>query len=114
MREDGQISKRGANMAHFSKWVRPGYWRVTATANPESNVFVTAFTNGSKLVIVAINKTSAGVYLPVSVEGAGSGAFSTWVTDANRTLAPYNRVVMTNGAFNTELPAQSIRTFVTE
>lgn len=114
MREDGQISKRGANMAHFSKWVRPGYWRVTATANPESNVFVTAFTNGSKLVIVAINKTSAGVYLPVSVEGAGSGAFSTWVTDANRTLAAYNRVVMTNGSFNTELPAQSIRTFVTE
>lgn len=114
MREDGQISKRGANMAHFSKWVRPGYWRVTATANPESNVFVTAFTNGSKLVIVAINKSSAGVYLPVSVEGAGSGAFSTWVTDANRTLAAYNRVVMTNGSFNTELPAQSIRTFVTE
>lgn len=114
MREDGQISKRGANMAHFSKWVRPGYWRVTATANPESNVFVTAFTNGSKLVIVAINKTSAGVYLPFSVEGAGSGAFSTWVTDANRTLAPYNRVVMTNGSFNSELPAQSIRTFVTE
>jgi glucuronoarabinoxylan endo-1,4-beta-xylanase len=114
MREDGQISKRGANMAHYSKWVRPGYWRVTATANPESNVFVTAFTNGSKLVIVAINKTSAGVYVPFSVEGAGSGAFSTWVTDANRTLAPYNRVVMTNGAFGSELPAQSIRTFVTE
>ncbi len=114
MREDGQISKRGANMAHFSKWVRPGYWRVTATASPQSSVYVTAFTNGSKLVIVAINKTAAGVYLPFSVEGAGSGAFATWVTDANRTLAPYNRVVMTTGSFNAELPAYSIRTFVTE
>jgi glucuronoarabinoxylan endo-1,4-beta-xylanase len=114
MREDGQISKRGANMAHFSKWVRPGYWRVTATASPQSNVHITAFRNSSKLVIVAINKNASAVYLPFSVQDAGSGAFSTWVTDANRTLAAYNRVVMSNGSFGAELPAHSIRTFVTE
>lgn len=31
MKEDGTISKRGYNMAHFSKFVRPGYVRIDAT-----------------------------------------------------------------------------------
>lgn len=112
MREDGQISKRGANMAHFSKWVRPGYSRITATANPQSNVFITAFKSGSKIVIVAINKNTADVYLPFTIRDAGSGNLSTWLTDASRTLAPYTAVPMTNGSFGSQLPARSIRTFV--
>ncbi len=33
MKEDGTISKRGYNMAHFSKFVRPGYVRIDATKN---------------------------------------------------------------------------------
>ena len=113
MREDGQISKRGANMAHYSKWVRPGYQRITATANPQSNVYITAFKSGSKIVIVAVNKNSADVYLPFTVRDAGSGTFSTWLTDASRTLAAYTWVTMTSGSFSASLPAHSIRTFVT-
>jgi glucuronoarabinoxylan endo-1,4-beta-xylanase len=112
MREDGQISKRGANMAHYSKWVRPGYQRITATANPQSNVYITAFKSGSKIVIVAVNKNSADVYLPFTVRGAGSGTFSTWLTDASRTLAAYTSVTMSGGSFGASLPARSIRTFV--
>ena len=112
MREDGQISKRGANMAHYSKWVRPGYQRITATANPQSNVYITAFKSGSKIVIVAVNKNSADVYLPFTVRDAGSGTFSTWLTDASRTLAAYTSVTMTGGSFSASLPARSIRTFV--
>jgi glucuronoarabinoxylan endo-1,4-beta-xylanase len=112
MREDGQISKRGANMAHYSKWVRPGYQRITATANPQTGIFVTAFKSGSRLVIVVVNKNAAATYVPFTVRDAGSGSFSTWLTDATRTLAPYTSVPMTNGAFGTQMPARSIRTFV--
>ncbi len=43
MREDGQISKRGAIMAQFARFVRPGYVRIDATANPASNVYVSAY-----------------------------------------------------------------------
>ncbi len=46
MREDGQISKRGAMMAHFARFVRPGYVRIDATANPASNVYVSAYRSG--------------------------------------------------------------------
>nr|QZD57868.1 glucuronoxylanase [Glycomyces sp. TRM65418] len=112
MREDGRISKRGANMAHYSKWVRPGYQRITATANPQANVYISAFKSGSKIVIVAVNKNSSAVYHPYTVKGAGSASISTWLTDANRTLEHYNTFTMSNGSFGAQLPARSIRTFV--
>ncbi|MEU5154744.1 glucuronoxylanase [Glycomyces sp. NPDC021274] len=112
MREDGRISKRGANMAHFSKWVRPGYQRITATANPQSNVYITAFKSGARIVIVAINKNASAAYFPFTVKGGGNATVATWVTDANNTLAASASPTMTNGSFGAQLPARSIRTFV--
>jgi glucuronoarabinoxylan endo-1,4-beta-xylanase len=112
MREDGQISKRGANMAHFSKWVRPGYSRITATANPQSNVYITAFKSGSRIVIVAINKNSSAVDHSFTIRDTGSAAASTWLTNENSTLTHYNDFAMSNGTFDAQLPARSIRTFV--
>jgi glucuronoarabinoxylan endo-1,4-beta-xylanase len=112
MREDGQISKRGANMAHFAKWVRPGHQRITATANPQANVYITAFKSGSRVVIIAINKNSTAAYFPFTITGGGSGTVSSWLTDATRTLASYSAPTMTNGSFGAELPAHSIRTCV--
>jgi glucuronoarabinoxylan endo-1,4-beta-xylanase len=112
MREDGQISKRGANMAHFSKWVRPGYQRISATANPSANFYVSAYRSGSRIVIVAINKNNSPVYHPYTIQGAGSATINTWLTDANQTLAHYNTFSMSNGSFGAQLPARSIRTFV--
>jgi glucuronoarabinoxylan endo-1,4-beta-xylanase len=112
MREDGQISKRGANMAHFSKWVRPGYSRITATANPQSNVYISAFKSGSRIVLVTINKNSSAVDLAFTIRDTGSATASTWLTNESGTLAHYNDFTISNGAFNAQLPARSIRTFV--
>ncbi|WP_206797291.1 glycoside hydrolase family 30 beta sandwich domain-containing protein [Amycolatopsis sp. MtRt-6] len=112
MREDGQISKRGACMAHFAKWVRPGYQRVTATANPQANVYVSAFKSGARVVLVAVNKNTAAADLAVTIRGTGSATAPTWVTSAGATLARSTDVTVSNGAFNAQLPARSIRTFV--
>ncbi|KOV87904.1 glycoside hydrolase family 30 beta sandwich domain-containing protein [Nocardia sp. NRRL S-836] len=112
MREDGQISKRGANMAHFSKWVRPGYSRITATANPQSNVYISAFKSGARIVIVAINKNTSPVDHVFTIRDTASAPVSTWLTSASATLAHYNDFTMSNGTFNAQLPARSIRTFV--
>ncbi|GAB3921671.1 glycoside hydrolase family 30 beta sandwich domain-containing protein [Kribbella albertanoniae] len=112
MREDGRISKRGANMAHFSKWVRPGYLRITATAKPETNVFITAFKNGSRIVIVAVNKNSSAVTQPFTIRDTTASTASTWVTTASRTLAADPTITLANGSFDTQLPPYSIKTFV--
>ncbi|WP_103351451.1 glycoside hydrolase family 30 beta sandwich domain-containing protein [Amycolatopsis sp. CA-128772] len=112
MREDGQISKRGACMAHFAKWVRPGHQRITATANPQSNVYISAFKNGAQVVIVAINKNTAAADLAFTIRDTGSATAQTWLTSASANLARYTDIAVSNGAFNAQLPARSIRTFV--
>ena len=45
---------RGYVIGQFAHWVRPGKNRCTATYNPQSNIFVTAYHNGG-IVIIALN-----------------------------------------------------------
>ncbi|WP_097233943.1 glycoside hydrolase family 30 beta sandwich domain-containing protein [Streptomyces zhaozhouensis] len=115
MREDGQISKRGANMAHFARFVRPGHVRVEATPSPEADVFTSAYRGGgSRVVVVAVNKGGSAVSQPFSVVGSSATTVSSWVTDAGRTVAAQGREGVTGGSFTAELPGQSVSTFVWE
>ncbi|MET8359566.1 RICIN domain-containing protein [Micromonospora sp. NPDC005171] len=114
MREDGQISKRGAMMAHFARFVRPGYVRIDATANPASNVYVSAYRGGDTVVIVAINKNTSSVSQQFTLSNAtASGSVSNWLTDGSRTVAPQGALNMSNGSLTVTLPARSVMTFVT-
>ncbi|MGC4868481.1 RICIN domain-containing protein [Micromonospora sp. DT53] len=114
MREDGQISKRGAMMAHFARFVRPGYVRIDATANPASNVYVSAYRGGDTVVIVAVNKNTSAVSQQFTLSNAtASGSVSNWLTDGSRTVAPQSALSMSNGSLTVTLPARSVMTFVT-
>lgn len=114
MREDGQISKRGAMMAHFARFVRPGYVRIDATASPATNVFVSAYRGGNTVVIVAVNKNTSAVTQQFTLANTtASGSVANWLTDASRTVAPQNALTMTNGSLTATLPARSATTFVT-
>ncbi|MEU6407701.1 cellulose binding domain-containing protein [Microbispora sp. NPDC046933] len=113
MREDGQISKRGAIMAQFARFVRPGYVRIDATANPASNVYVSAYRGGNTVVIVALNKGTSAVSQQFTVANAASAGVSSWVTDASRNVAPQAATSMSNGSLTVTLPARSMTTFVT-
>ena len=112
MREDGRMSKRGAAMAHFARFVRPGYVRIGATAIPTANVYVSAYRGGGSMVVVAVNKGTAAVSQQFTmVNGAGSSVAS-WLTDASRNVASQGTAGMSNGSFTRALPAQSVMTFV--
>lgn len=114
MREDGQISKRGAMMAHFARFVRPGYVRIGATANPASNVYVSAYQGGdSTIVIVAVNKGTSPVSQQFTLAGSTATSVSSWLTDASRNVAPQGTSPVSNGSFTVTLPARSVTTFVT-
>ncbi|THV29451.1 glucuronoxylanase [Glycomyces paridis] len=114
MREDGQISKRGANMAHFAKFVRPGYVRVDATATPQSNVYTSAYRGpDGRVVVVAVNKSGSAVNLPVTIQGSTATSVSSWRTSSAGNLVAQNPIAVSGGAFTASLPAQSITTFVT-
>ncbi|WP_426502360.1 cellulose binding domain-containing protein [Dactylosporangium sp. McL0621] len=113
MREDGQISKRGAMMAQFARFVRPGYVRIDATANPASNVFVSAYRGGNTVVIVAVNKNTSAVTQQFTLANTtASGSVANWLTDASRNVAPQSALSMSNGSLTVTLPARSAMTFV--
>ncbi|CAM3673607.1 Glucuronoxylanase XynC precursor [Vibrio aerogenes CECT 7868] len=58
--DNGKVSKRGYIMSQYSKFIRPGFERVSATEKPASGVYVTAYKNNSgKVVVVAVNTTSS-------------------------------------------------------
>ncbi|CAG6395875.1 Glucuronoarabinoxylan endo-1,4-beta-xylanase [Actinacidiphila cocklensis] len=112
MREDGQISKRGAIMAHFSKFVRPGYVRINAASNPQTNVYTSAYTGGSTVVIVAVNKATSAVSQQFTLANTSPSSVASYVTDAGRTLASLSGPSLANGTLTASLPAQSVTTFV--
>lgn len=114
MKEDGTISKRGYAMAHFSKFVRPGYVRVEATKNPETNVYVSAYKGNKKLVIVAVNKNNSGVNQNFVLPNASVSKISRWITSGSSNLQPGTELTMTGGNFWAHLPAESVTTFVAD
>jgi glucuronoarabinoxylan endo-1,4-beta-xylanase len=88
--------------------------RIDATANPASNVYVSAYRSGTGVVIVAVNKNTGPVSQQFTLAGStASGSVANWLTDASRTVAPQSALTMTNGSLTVTLPARSVMTFVT-
>jgi glucuronoarabinoxylan endo-1,4-beta-xylanase len=115
LKEDGTIGKRGWMMAHFSKFVRPGYVRVDANKTPETNVFVSAYKGDGKVVIVAVNKKTSASSMNFTVSGATGtvGGMESWRTSGTENMAKAaGAIAVSNGAFSATLPAQSVTTFV--
>ena len=103
----------GYALAQFSKFVRPGAKRVSATASPASGVFVSAYEGSSNSAIVAINSNGAAASLPVTIENLSVGSVTPYETTSAGGLMQQSAVPVTNGSFTYTLPAQSIVTFVT-
>lgn len=108
----GVVQKRGYYMGQFAKFVRPGYYRVNATYNPQTNVYVSAYKGGGKAVIVAINMGTAGVSQNFVVSGGSVGSMSRYVTSSTQNIAAGTAVSASSGSYWAWLPGQSVTTFV--
>jgi glucuronoarabinoxylan endo-1,4-beta-xylanase len=88
--------------------------RVEATANPASNVYVSAYLGGSTstVVVVAVNKGTSAVSQQFTLRNSTTSGVSSWLTDASRTVAPQGTTGVSNGSFTVTLPARSVTTFV--
>jgi O-glycosyl hydrolase len=111
MDESGNITKRGYVMAHWARHVRPGYTKISCTANPTSGVYVTAYKSGSKIVVVAINQNAAITYQPFSISGATVAGFNRYRTTSSANLTA-DSFTISNGAYGINLPASSVTTLV--
>jgi len=110
----GQTTKRLYVMGNFSKFVRPGYVRIGATASPVSGVSISAYKNPSsgQFAIVAINHNASAVALNFALNGFTAGSVTPWVTSSSLDLAQQPSISVGGSAFTATLPTSSVTTFV--
>ena len=108
----GNVTKRGYVMSQFARFVRPGFYRVDATANPQDNVHVSAYKNGSKVVIVAINYYSPAVEQTFVIRKGTVASFTPYVTSETKNCAQEGDITVSQGRFTATLDELSITTFV--
>ncbi len=110
----GSVTKRGYVMSQFSKFIRPGYYKVESSSSPQRNVYMSAYrdSSSSKLVIVAINNSTATVYQTFSVENGSMSSFTPYTTSQTENVKEGNTIKAADGRFTCVLEPSSITTFV--
>lgn len=101
----------GDAMAQFSHFIRPGYVRVGATANPQTGVYLSAYSGNGHLAIVALNQGTASAAISFTIQNGSVSSLSPWQTTASAGLAQQPAIAVSGGQFTYTLPAQSITTF---
>jgi glucuronoarabinoxylan endo-1,4-beta-xylanase len=110
----GDVTKKGYVMSQFSRFIRPGYFRVDATANPQANVYVSAYQGGSNIVIVAINYGSQPVDQTFIISSEAVTTFTPYVTSETKNCQQESDITVSEKMFTATLDASSITTFVSE
>jgi glucuronoarabinoxylan endo-1,4-beta-xylanase len=109
--ESGNITKRGWVVANFARYIRPGFTKVSCTANPTSGVYVTAYKNGASLVVVAINQNASATYQAFSFSGVSATGFNRYKTTSAVNLEA-DSFTVSGSSFGINLPASSVTTLV--
>lgn len=110
----GHVCQRGYVMGNYSRFVRPGSFRITATDNPTSGIYVTAYRNDSSgtLAIVAFNETNAAVTQKFVLNGVAVPSVTPWETSDAVKLTAREAVPVSGGGFSWSIPGMSVITFV--
>ena len=100
--------------AQWAKFVKPGWVRIEATANPISGVYITAFkdTASGNFAIVAVNQNSSPLNVEFSLAGFPSVTSVTpTLTSASSSLEDQASVNISGDSFSYSLPGTSVTTF---
>jgi glucuronoarabinoxylan endo-1,4-beta-xylanase len=111
--ESGTITKLGYVMSQFARYIRPGSSRIACTANPMDGVYVTAYKDDSKLVVVAINQNLFDVVQPFSWSGITVTSFNHYVTTSSANLVT-DSLTSSGSDIRITLLAQSVTTLVSQ
>ena len=107
-------TKRLWVMGNFSRFVRPGYMRVSTSETAPSGVLLSAYTNlaDGTVVVVAINQNTSATPVSVFVSDTAPCTVTPWVTSDADSLAAKTPIAVTNARFTASLEASSVTTFV--
>ena len=106
---------RGYVFGQYSRFVRPGYFRIDATHKPQAGVSVSAYQNttGGNLAIVATNYTSSPITQTFNVVNAPTfTSVMPYITSATQNIQAQATQSVSSNSFTYTLPADSVTTFV--
>ena len=113
MDNNAAITKRLFTVGNYSRFVRPGYYRIGVSNNALTSISAYKDTNSGSFAIVAVNSaftTVTQVFNLASFPAVGS--VTPWITSSNLSLASQSAVSVAGSAFTYALPALSVVTFV--
>jgi glucuronoarabinoxylan endo-1,4-beta-xylanase len=111
----GEVTKKGYVMSQFSRFIRPGDYRVNSSVAPiEMNISITAYKDSltSKVVIVAVNTSSNSEDVVFKIPNSTMSTFTTYITSEYKNVTPGEVINISNNKFIFNLEASSITTFV--
>jgi glucuronoarabinoxylan endo-1,4-beta-xylanase len=108
----GVLQRRAYVMAQFSKFVRPGDFRIDVPFN-SSPLGLSAFMdpNSGRFAIVAVNDTTLPIAQSITINGIRTSSLTPWITSATQSLEPQSRLAAREGEFTYTLPSFSVVTF---
>jgi glucuronoarabinoxylan endo-1,4-beta-xylanase len=107
-------TKRMFAVGNYSRFVRPGYYRIDVTNNTASTL-ISAYndTNSGNFAIVAVNPNSTDVTQLFNLTNFPAvSSVTPWITSGSLSLASQPPVLVANSSFSYLLPAFSVVTFV--
>jgi len=107
----GSFKKKGYVMAHFSKFIRPGYHRIEATYRPQSDVYMVAF-KGEKIVIIVINAGSSSTDQTFIINHVSIDQVKRYTTSETKNLNLDGIIDSVDNSFSVTLEEKSITTFI--
>jgi glucuronoarabinoxylan endo-1,4-beta-xylanase len=109
------LPARAYVFGQYSKFIRPGYYRVAATHAPQSSVSVSAYQNtgNGTIVIVATNYSGSTKGQGFSITNAPTfSSVTPYITSQSLNIAQQSAVSVSGNTFSYTLPAYSVTTFV--
>ncbi len=111
----GSATKKGYVMSQYSRFIRPGYYRVDSKNWPLTGIpSVTAYkdSSSSKVVLVAVNTGSSPLDVAFRIQNDAVSSFSTYTTSATKNVVRGDDVDVIDNRFIFNVEASSITTFV--
>lgn len=110
----GEITKKGYIMSQFSRFIRPGFYRIQATAISQREIFISAYKSDTRVVIVAINNSASPKVQTFTLANGSVAKFTPYVTSQSKNCEQGIDIEVTDNNFTAALDASSITTFVSD
>jgi glucuronoarabinoxylan endo-1,4-beta-xylanase len=108
----GNPAKRMYVLGNYSRFVRPGFYRIGVSNNAFTSISAYKNTNSGNFAIVAINSSPTIVTQIFNLTNFTASSVTPWITSGTLSLSNQPAIAVAGSSFTYPLPALSVVTFV--